>query len=573
MNGLRAWWSDYRVALDATQARRPLAAMFLLMLFAALLDLFGIGLVAPFVGLVMGQGAEGLPEPLRRLAGALSIEGLGLAIVVVFVVKSFVAYRMQRRIVRFAEAHRARLMTRLLQAALARPYVEHLQRPTSAHLNTLFWHTAQYAGATLAGSLRLLTDLVVLVAVVLLLLGIDPVATALLAVFLGSVVAGTGVVVRHALSRSAREVADGQARALTVVQDSLGAFREIRILGAEHAFESALAQAARGLADATARQNAIHQVPRAAVETALVMFLVAVSLYALRRGPDAGTLLPVLGAMGVAAMRLLPIATALLSGINNLRASRLALGEVAAALRAAPRVDPATVAPPPPSGFATLSLAGVRFRYPDAADEALTDVSMTLRRGEVLGIAGRSGAGKSTLVDLLLGLLAPTAGTVQADGAPVALDHPSWQRRCAYIPQDVFLVAGTLRDNIVFGDVEDAPRLARAVRLARLDELVQRLDRGLDTVLGERGVGLSGGQRQRVAIARALYRERELLVMDEATSALDARTESELVATLESLRGQCTVIVVAHRPALLDACDRTIVLAGGQVREGAEVDA
>jgi ABC-type multidrug transport system fused ATPase/permease subunit len=573
VNGLRAWWADYRVALDATRARGPLASMFVLMLFAALLDLFGIGLVAPFVGLVMGQGSEGLPAPLRELAGTVSIEGLGLAIVAVFVAKSVVAYRMQRRIVRFAEAHRARLMTRLLQAALARPYVEHLRKPTTAHLNTLFWHTAQYAGSTLAGSLRLLTDFVVLAAVVLLLLGIDPVATALLAVFLGSVVVGTGALVRHELARSARAVADGQARALGVVQDSLGAFREIRILGAEQAFEAALAQAARGLADATARQNAIHQVPRAAVETALVVFLVAVSLYALRSGPDAGALLPVLGAMGVAAMRLLPIATSLLSGVNNLRASRLALAEVAAALRAAPRVDLGSAAPPPAAAWTSLALEGIGFRYPGASEDALSDLSLALRRGEILGIAGRSGAGKSTLVDLLLGLLAPTAGTIRADGMATALDHPDWQGRCAYIPQDVFLVAGSLRDNILFGDVEDAPRLARAVRLARLDELVQRLERGLDTPIGERGVGLSGGQRQRVAIARALYRERGLLVMDEATSALDARTEAELVATLQSLRGQCTVIVVAHRPALLDACDRTVELAGGRVQAAAETEA
>jgi ABC-type multidrug transport system fused ATPase/permease subunit len=158
---------------------------------------------------------------------------------------------------------------------------------------------------------------------------------------------------------------------------------------------------------------------------------------------------------------------------------------------------------------------------------------------------------------------------VQADGVPVTLGHPDWQRRCAYIPQDVFLVTGSVKENIVFGAPVDEARLARAVQAAGLSEVLARHGAGLDTRLGERGLGLSGGQRQRVAIARALYREREVLVLDEATSALDAATEAEVVAAIESLRGRCTIVLVAHRPALLAACDRVLHLDAGRVVEGA----
>jgi ABC-type multidrug transport system fused ATPase/permease subunit len=551
-SGWKAWLDDYRVALDTSHSGAPLLGVFSMLMLSAALDLFGIGLIAPFIGMVMGQGVAGLPEFLHRPTEVVDISGLGLAIVVVFIAKAVVTYRMQRRIVRFSETHRAHLMARLLRSYLARDYADHLARPSAERVNTLFWHTAQYTGATLAGSLRLLTDLVVLLAVIALLLTIDARATLVLAVFLGIVVFSAGRWVRAELERTSHEVARGQAQALSVVQNSLGGFREIRILGAAATFQAALAESARGLADATARQNALHQVPRAVVETALVVFLVGISL--------------------VAAMRLMPIATSLLSGINNLRASRLALHEVAAELRAgdAPPTLAAPANPAPAQAFNALTVDAVSFTYPRATRAAVDAISLVIARGEVLGIAGRSGSGKSTLVDILLGLLLPVQGTIRADGQPVSLDNPAWQSRCAYIPQDVFLISGSLRDNIAFGAKFDEQRMRRVLQQCGLDKLVAQIDGGLDARLGERGAGLSGGQRQRVAIARALYREREILVMDEATSALDAKTESEVIETIRALRGQRTVIVVAHSATLLATCDRIVHLQQGRIAETSE---
>lgn len=571
-SGWKAWLDDYRVALDTSHSGAPLLGVFGMLMLSAALDLFGIGLIAPFIGMVMGQGVAGLPEFLHRPTEVVDISGLGLAIVVVFIAKAVVTYRMQRRIVRFSETHRAHLMARLLRSYLARDYADHLARPSAERVNTLFWHTAQYTGATLAGSLRLLTDLVVLLAVIALLLTIDARATLVLAVFLGIVVFSAGRWVRAELERTSHEVARGQAQALSVVQNSLGGFREIRILGAAATFQAALAESARGLADATARQNALHQVPRAVVETALVVFLVGISLVALRQGGGAGALLPVLGAMGVAAMRLMPIATSLLSGINNLRASRLALHEVAAELRAgdAPPTLAAPANPAPAQAFNALTVDAVSFTYPGATRAAVDAISLVIARGEVLGIAGRSGSGKSTLVDILLGLLLPVQGTIRADGQTVSLDNPAWQSRCAYIPQDVYLISGSLRDNIAFGAKFDEQRMRRVLQHCGLDKLVAQIDGGLDARLGERGAGLSGGQRQRVAIARALYREREILVMDEATSALDAKTESEVIETIRALRGQRTVIVVAHSATLLATCDRIVHLQQGRIAETSE---
>jgi ABC-type bacteriocin/lantibiotic exporter with double-glycine peptidase domain len=562
---LRRYVDDYLLVLDARRSLPRLVAVTALMLVAGLLDLVGIGLIAPFVALVVGQDIAPLPRLMVVTARSFDLQTLGAVIVAVFLVKSVFVYHLQRHIVRFSQWHRARLMTRLLERYLARSYEAHLTAQPGERINTLFWHTSSYAGGTLGASLRLLTDVIVLALVIGVLCRISLTATALLALFLGVVATGVARWVRHGLASASLESSHAQTAALIAVENSLGAFREIRVLGTADAFRAALETASARLAGATSRQHALHYVPRLAVETALVAFLVTLSLIAIHGAGHAGALVPVLGAMGVAAIRLMPLTTSLLDGFNSLRASQVALTAVARELREEPSPS-GLAAPSPAPGFERLELRGVHFRYPGAARDSLIGIDFEVRRGEVLGIAGRSGAGKSTLVDVLLGLLTPRAGEIRVDGRRVSLDASAWHLQCAYIPQEVFLITGTLYDNITFGHVAPGrDQLDRAIRQARLDEVLQALPCGLDSPVGERGVSLSGGERQRVAIARALFHDRSVLVMDEATSALDAGTEAEVIASIKALRGSRTVIVVAHRERVLEACDRVIRLEAGRV--------
>jgi len=574
---VRQYLDEYRVALDARHAGPALVAVVAMMLLSAALDLLGVGLVAPFVARVLGQPVDALPAAVRAAANGLSLTALGAVIVAVFAGKSVLAYRLQRRIVYFSERHRARLMTRLLSAYLAKPYEFHLQRSASGLINTLFWHTAHYSGSTLASSLRLLTDGLVLVLLVTLLWTISALATSLLLVFLGVVFVTTAWWVRHEYTRIAVQLAESQRAALAAVQNSIGAFREIRVLGSADVFRDVAATAAGQIADAAARQNALNTVPKAAVEFSLVSFLVVLSLMTMQGGQAAQVLAPVLGAMAVAGMRLVPIATALLGNLNNLRSSRLALREIAIDLRAerVAKDAPTLTSPSPPEQFEAIRWRDVSYRYPGAVRDSLERINLRVARGQVLGIRGRSGAGKSTLVDLLLGLLEPTSGTIEADGRAVSLADPAWHHRCAYIPQDVFLITGSVRDNILFGSALDEARLQRALQRSRVDAFLPQLVAGLDSHVGERGISLSGGQRQRIAIARALYHDRDVLVMDEATSALDSETEDEIIAAVRELRGDRTVVLVAHRERMLAACDRVIALHEGRnvhVADGVEVE-
>ena len=219
-----------------------------------------------------------------------------------------------------------------------------------------------------------------------------------------------------------------------------------------------------------------------------------------------------------------------------------------------------------PPKWRTLALDKVSFRYPGSKIENLTDVTITLDRGRSYGFVGRSGAGKSTLVNLLLGLIEPASGNVLVDGVPLStLSLTQWQGRFGYVPQDPFILDASLRTNVAFGEEADEARVREALTKAHLTSVMERSAAGIDAELGERGRQISGGQAQRLAIARALYKRCDVLLLDEATSALDSITESEVHQSVEELRGEVLVLMIAHRLTTLRGCDIIFVLEDGRI--------
>ena len=219
-----------------------------------------------------------------------------------------------------------------------------------------------------------------------------------------------------------------------------------------------------------------------------------------------------------------------------------------------------------PSAVTPVGLRNVSFGY-GSEQSAVRDIDADVSNGEILGIIGPSGAGKSTLAQLLLGLRDPTSGSIAVGGADLrTVDRGWWTDRVAFVPQDALLLTGTVAENIRFlreGIGDDAIR--EAARKANILTEVDELPRGFDTHLGERGNQLSGGQRQRLSIARALAGRPELLILDEPTSALDGQSEALIRDAIAALRGQVTIIVIAHRMSTLDMCDRIMVIEQGQL--------
>jgi ABC-type multidrug transport system fused ATPase/permease subunit len=361
------------------------------------------------------------------------------------------------------------------------------------------------------------------------------------------------------------------------VSETLGAIREVIVSGRQTFFRERFERSCWALSRAALDTHAISQSPRPILECVVVAGLVGATLFLVNGGQQRLSWLAQLSFLGFAAYRLLPALQQIFHALVKIRGDRAAFLSIANDLRCASqerRSAPAKrLVPQDPSWCGRphreILLAEVDFRY--AADRPLAIRQATLRitAGTIVGLVGPSGSGKTTLAELILGLLAPTSGSITVDG--VLLDgknRADWRETIGYVPQHPFLFDASLAENIVLateaGQIDFA-RLNEVVRLAQLEEVVRALPKGFAEIIGERGVRLSGGQRQRIGIARALYRRASVLIFDEATNALDGMTENEIMSTLENLRGSHTVIMIAHRPHTVRACDSIFEIESGSV--------
>jgi len=420
-------------------------------------------------------------------------------------------------------------------------------------------------------AVSLISEALIVAGIVVVLMVTAPFITLFTAVLLFGTVAALLKLTRRVFTRWGAQQQELKKTILQNLHQSLGGLKEVKVLGREHFFYHIFARRQGTLIRVHSRYATVTMVPRLLIETVFVCGMLLVIVLVTREGRDALDLVSLLGLYAYAGFRIIPSAYRIMLGVSTIRHGTAAVNHVYNDFMA---FEPDL---PVAGGAANgedlpftdrLVLDEVSYAYDVADAPVLQEVSLTIRRGESIGIVGPTGVGKSTLVDLVLGLLPPSSGHILVDGQDVFSAVQSWRRKIGYVPQSIFLTDDTLRRNIAFGleDTEiDAQKLQAAVRMAQLEKFVTTLPRGLDTVVGERGVRLSGGQRQRVGIARALYHEPEILVFDEATSALDNQTERAVIGAIEALRGEKTLLIVAHRLSTVRGCDRLVFLQDGRI--------
>ena len=366
------------------------------------------------------------------------------------------------------------------------------------------------------------------------------------------------VVTRPRLRRNAKIIAMANRSRVQAVQEGLGGIREVLIENAQKLYTKKFTRIDNKLRTAQGANALIVVAPRFVAEAAGMILLVLLAIVASESG-DVGKSLPVLGALALGAQRMLPLFQHSYTGWASLMGNSALLENVVDLLKQP--ISSRFVghrSEIPPLGDA-LELHHIGFHYNADQPPALRDININIPRGARIGLVGRSGSGKTTLMDLLMGLLQPTSGSISVDG--VLLDETnilSWQKQVAHVPQHIFLLDSTILENVAFGTDNakiDYDRVREACRLAELDEFVIGLPQGYETLVGERGVRLSGGQRQRIGIARALYKKSSVLILDEATSALDDATEASVIRSVQRLGREYTVVMVAHRVTTLRECD------------------
>ena len=558
-----------------------LGGLFGLIFVAAFLEMAGIGMFVPLLHILSDPAkVEGLPVIgglYREWAGGepgrfiVLFSGLLFAF---FVVKNIVLGVIIYIQNRFVLRRRARFARDLMRAYLERPYVFHLQHNTAELVRNVTLLSSRLFMKGVMPIVNTAMELLTALAVLFVLMLVDPGTTLGVALLIGLSVAVFYRAIRHRVREWGRRTVHYDGEILLRANQALGSIKETKISGKEAFFADAFWKPNHAASRYLALSNTAGHLPRLFIEAVamgglLLLVLVLIQL----QGKTAGDILPTLGIFGIASMRLMPSFSKIVSNMTLLRENTAAVDILHGDLSEA-RMEVLETAHKAADSVSRLSfdkelsLEGVTYRYPKGDGLVLDGVTLTIPFRQSVALVGRSGAGKTTLVDVILGLLEPTGGSLKVDGVDLFDDLAGWQRRIGYVPQEIYLTDDTLRNNIALGvdeaDIDEA-RVEDAVKTAHLEDFTDSLAEGLDTVLGERGARLSGGQRQRVGIARALYHDPEILVMDEATSALDSETENQISQAIAGLSGDKTVIVIAHRLSTVRNCDRIVLLESGRV--------
>ena len=473
---------------------------------------------------------------------------------------------------------------RMLDGYLALPYLFHTQRSSAELIRNTYQGTGKLVNGVALPVLSMITDFLLAVALIATLVTLAPQAMLITTVGLTIAITLIQRFVRPRLVELGARSELAATQSIAAIQHALGGIRDIKLLEREDAFSGMHLRARLTIAQVGYRSSVLTRLSPLAVETSVILTIVAVFILATTGEASVERTLATLALFAYVGLRLQPILLGVVSFMNTINKNDAVLENVMRDLElveqwtasvAAERSHPGAV--PTAQQFSDrIRFEGVSFAYREDSPTVLSDIDLEIRRGEFIGICGPTGGGKSTLVDLLVGLLQPTAGRVTVDGVDLGRHPAWWWSQLGVVSQSVFLTDDTLRNNIAFGQNRDMKvdedRLGRCIRRAQLGDVVAGLPSGLDTLVGERGVRLSGGQRQRVAIARALYREPEVLVLDEGTSALDGATERALVTAIDEATHERTLIAIAHRISTIRNADRILVVADGRIQDSGTHD-
>lgn len=568
------------LSLFSKKEKIEILGLFFMIVLGSCLEGLGIGAISPFIVLLSRPEAINSNQYLQWLYQYLSPQSLQqfmiwgiIMMIALYVVKNIYLVFLSWVTNRYIFSKYINFSNRLFKNYLCKPYIYHL-RYNSAQLLRNLENIMTIVQGIMLNFLIVFTESTVVVIIFFILIAVDPVTTLGVACTLIILMALFYAFVRHKLKIYGEILQVSLAKIYQHINQGLGGIKETKILGKESYFADQHLKCVKDRIKTLNYKQVVSQFPRYYIETAMITIIMLLTLFLIKNGKDLSNILVTLTLLGLAAMRLMPSLSRIGSIMTEIRTYMPAFRETYDDLRSSTNV--AEVETGKPFQFnRDIVLENVTYFYPDSSAPALDNISLSIKAKSTVGFVGHSGSGKTTLIDVLMGLLKPEKGLIKIDGTDINENLYGWRSNIGYVPQQIYLTDDTILKNVAFGLDEseiDEVEVWKALELAQLKDFVKNLPDGLGTVLGENGVRCSGGQRQRIGIARALYHKPTILVMDEATAALDNETEKAFVEAIGHLKGDRTIILIAHRISTVKNSDVIFLLNKGKLVSSGSFD-
>lgn len=569
--------NKFRVILSKQQKIR-IAIIIAMMAVGAILETLGVGLILPLVSAVTTPDVIESNETIKSICEFFDLHSVRTFMILMIVILIFVyifknlflllEYYVQCR---FICNNRFAVQRKLLEKYLRKPYEFFLYAESGEIMRTINNDTT-LTFSLLSSLLGFFTEAFISVALIVTIIITDPYMAFLSAGVLGIALLALESIIRPVLKRAGLKKQKSSAETFKWLLQSINGIKEIKVAEKEDYFLEQFFRYGKQNIDSEKINTVLGEVPRLAIEAVSMSAILGVLAVLLYNGREIDSMLPQLTAFAFAAIRLMPSVNRMSASLNSVAFQEPALDKVVQIWNEEDVLPRLQKKVKEHSFGITLQkkieLRDITYCYPNTETAVIIHANMEIPVGKSVGIVGTSGSGKTTTVDILLGLLAPQAGQVLADGEDVRKNYHSWLSHISYIPQMIFMLDDTIRANVAFGDSEEEiceEQVWNALEEAQLADFVRGLPEGVDTRIGERGIRLSGGQRQRIGIARALYTDPELLIFDEATSALDNETEAAVMESVNRLHGKKTLLIIAHRLGTIEGCDMVYRVEDGEI--------
>jgi len=550
----------------------------ILFLLGSILELLSLGVIFPYINLIVN------PEILEKYSYYFSFTEnfsyhsfflfFTTILIILFLIKTCMSILIKWLIIRFSQKQLKILQVKLLHVYQSMNYLDYTQRNKSEYIRNL----REFSYDCLQGIeslLRILSEGIVMIAISLYLLYVNPNAFASLAILFIITYLIFNVPLKKKLISYGKKKNDGRKTIYQNITEALNGFKELRVLSKEKFFRDLIADGADKVCDNEIKQSLISSSPRYIFELLIVFFVIIFIAISISNNQNLEILIPTVAVFGVAGLRILPAGAEIMAQIARVDYVSNAINVTYDDLRnfnyntdkkKNKNNDKNIIS----NNFSSVELKNVSFKYPNSNDYVLRNLNLKIQKNEFIGIVGESGVGKSTFIDILLGLIIPQEGEVILNKTIHIKDEKDWSGCAAYLPQNDLILDHDLKTNISLiydKKKQNSDKLNEAIKHSNLQKFIETLPNGLDTKIGENGIRLSGGQNKRIAIARTFYHNKEVIILDEATSSLDSETENNIVEHIGKLKNKKTFIIITHRINTLKYCNKVYEIKNQNILE------